>query len=111
MNQTTSALSSIFFAKQTLGLFALVLGLTGLALSAGCEPVGGPEGCCACLQENVCIATTDEEQCVTDLEAGEHPDRNERPFGEGISVNRDCEETQCGSCLEAVLDAAGDPAE
>lgn len=83
-------------------LFCVSLG-GFLLLASACETQGSAEGCCACLRENVCIVAADEATCVADLEAGENPDRTERPFGEGIAVNQDCEETQCGECIAAVL--------
>ncbi len=73
------------------------------AMTAGCPEVTGPEACCECLAENVCILGTDEQVCVDDLTAGENPDRNERPFGEGIALNEDCVDESCGGCIAAVL--------
>ncbi len=104
-----------FFRRQrkrpkmrSLSQASLASGLMALAaLAAACETRGSAEGCCACLRENVCIAASDEDTCVADLEDGVTPDRTERPFGEGIAVNQDCEETQCGDCLAAVLDGEG----
>ena len=87
--------------KRTVAAIAVI---TVVAVT-GCVPQTASEACCACLADNVCILSEDEEACTEDLAAGITPDRTERPFGEGIAVNVDCAESQCANCIETTLDA------
>ena len=94
-------------SQRTLGLLALIFTVPLGGGSCGPLNPAGPgasaEACCACLAENVCILASDEQTCTDDLLAGENPDREQRPFGEGIAVNQDCNEQSCQSCTEALL--------